>query len=329
MGFDVLVCAEARDGRFRKGTYECLRLARTLAAGEGRIHAVLAGAGVRGLAQDLISRGADCVHVADDPSLALYDAAAYAKAVESGAAAATFSLILFSATAMGRDLAPRISARLNATLIPEAIELARTDAGALRARKSMYGGKIFATLETRGPGLRIATVRPGSYPPEEPDAARKGEVVGLALSPDPLSLRARVKEVLASVGQTVDLQEAEIVVSGGRGLKAPENFSLIRDLAGALGGAVGASRAVVDAGWIDHQHQVGQTGVTVAPKLYVACGISGAIQHLAGMRTSGCIVAINKDADAPILKVADYGIVGDLFEVIPIMIEEVRKMRAS
>ncbi len=329
MGFDVLVFAEQREGRVKKSVYESLRLAGTLASGGGKVGAVLIGSGSRSLTDELSGRGAQAIYLADDPSLASYNAAAYAQLVESAYRAAQPTLVLFPATAMGRDLAPRVAARLGVPLIAEAMEIVRASGEGLRARKSMYGGKVFATVETVGAGPYVATVRPGAYAPADALPGTKGEISTLAIAADPLSLRARVVEVLQSVGQTVDLQEAEVIVSGGRGIKAPENFSLIRDLAEALGGAVGASRAVVDAGWIDHHHQVGQTGATVAPKLYIACGISGAIQHLAGMRTSGCIVAINKDADAPIFKIADYGIVGDLFEVLPVMIEEARKMRSS
>jgi electron transfer flavoprotein alpha subunit len=329
MGFDVLVFAEQREGRTKKSVFEALHLAQRLVAGDGKVGAILIGSGIAPLAEDLTSRGAGRVWVADDPSLAVYNPADFARLVEAAHRAAQPALILFPATAMGRDLAPRIAARLGVPLIAEAMEITRSSGGGIQARKSMFGGKVFATLESRGGPPYVATVRPGACPPSEPRGGNAGQVLSLPRDPDPLSLRARVVEIVQSVGQTVDLQEAEVIVSGGRGLKAPEHFSLIRELAEALGGAVGASRAVVDAGWIDHHHQVGQTGATVAPKLYIACGISGAIQHLAGMRTSGCIVAINKDPDAPIFKIADYGIVGDLFEVVPVMIEESRKMRST
>jgi electron transfer flavoprotein alpha subunit len=329
MGFDVLVFAEQREGRFKKSVFELLHLARSLASGDGAVGAVLAGAGVSALADQLSARGADRVWVADAPSLALYNAADYTRVVEAAFGVGRPALVLFPATAMGRDLAPRFAARLGVPLIAEAMEITRSTGGGLSARKSMFGGKVFAALQTKGDPPYVATVRPGAYPQADESTGRKAETAALQFETDPLSLRARVVEVAQSIGQTVDLAEAEVIVSGGRGLKAPEHFSLIRELAEALGGAVGASRAVVDAGWIDHHHQVGQTGVTVAPKLYVACGISGAIQHLAGMRTSSCIVAINKDPDAPIFKIADYGIVGDLFEALPVMIEEARKMRSS
>jgi electron transfer flavoprotein alpha subunit len=328
VGFDGLVFAEQREGVFRKSVFECLALARRLAGSDGKVHAVLPGSGVAAKAGELASRGADAIHAADDAGLALYNAALYADAAAAAFEAAHPVFVLFPATAMGRDLGPKLAARLGVPWISEALSVEREGTG-LKVRKSMYGGKVFATIEARGAGPFVVTVRPGAVGALAPDAARQGQVLALPVAPSPASLRARVVEVLAAAGQTVDLQEAEIVVSGGRGLRSPENFSLIRELADALGGAVGASRAVVDAGWIDHQHQVGQTGATVAPKLYIACGISGAIQHLAGMRTSGCIVAINKDPDAPIFKVADYGIVGDLFEVVPIMTEEARKLRSS
>lgn len=329
MGFDVLVFAEQREGRFKKSVFEMLRLARALTAGDGVVGAVLCGAGVAPLAGQLSARGADRIWLADLPSLGLYNAAEYARVVEAAFNAGRPALILFPATAMGRDLAPRFAARIGVPLIADAMELSRSSGGGLSIRKSMYGGKVFAAMQTKGEPPYAATVRPGAYPPADESAGHGAETVVLTFESDPMSLRAKVSEIMQSVGQTVDLQEAEIIVSGGRGLKAPEHFALIRELAEALGGAVGASRAVVDAGWIDHHHQVGQTGLTVAPKLYIACGISGAIQHLAGMRTSGCIVAINKDPDAPIFKIADYGIVGDLFEALPVMIEEARKMRSS
>ncbi len=329
MGFDVLVFAEMRDGLFKKSVHESLSLARSLTGGDGRVSALLVGAGVASKAADLFARGADAVAVADDPALARYNSASYAQALASAQAALKSSAVLLPATAMGRDLAPRVAARWGVPVLAEAIELARSADGGLAARKSMFGGKAFASITTCGAPPFVVTVRPGAFAAAEPEPGRSGETIAVTVGQDPLSQRARVVEMLASAGQKVDLAEAEIVVSGGRGLKGPENFALIESLADALGGAVGASRAVVDKGWIDHQHQVGQTGVTVAPKLYVACGISGAIQHLAGMRMSGCIIAINNDPDAPIFKIADFGIVGDLFEVIPIMIEEVRKMRSS
>lgn len=328
MGREWIVFAEQRDGQFKKAAFECLSRARKTAAGDGKVHAVLVGSGVAGRAQDLIARGADVVHLLDDASVARYNPAEYVAAVAAVCSAVPGPVILIPATAMGRDLAPRLAARLDAPYMADVVELEKAGAG-LGADKPMYGGKLTARLESKADGPIVVSVRPGAGPVADPDAARAGETRTLAAPSDVMSLRARVVEVLQSAGQTMDLAEAEIVVSGGRGLKAPEHFALIRDLAEALGGAVGASRAVVDAGWIDHQHQVGQTGLSVSPKLYIACGISGAIQHLAGMRSSGCIVAINKDPDAPIFKVADYGIVGDLFEIVPIMIEEARKMRAA
>ncbi|MBM3286534.1 MAG: electron transfer flavoprotein subunit alpha/FixB family protein [Candidatus Eisenbacteria bacterium] len=325
---DVLVFAEQRDGKFKRSVHECLGLARRLAP-DGKVHAVLIGSGLGDCAAALIARGADRVHAADHPGLSMYNSAGYTALVEAAYRSSNPSIVLFQATAMGRDLAPRFAARIGVPLIPEALSVEIASDGSVSAVKSVYGGKAFATLRARGNGARAVTVRPGACPMPDPDPSRTGEVVPLSAQEEPLSLRARVASLLQSVGDAVDLQEAEIIVSGGRGLKGPENFALIKDLAGSLGGAVGASRAAVDAGWIDHQHQVGQTGTTVSPKLYIACGISGAIQHLAGMRTSGCIVAINKDPDAPIFKTADYGIVGDLFEIVPILTEEIRKMRSS
>jgi electron transfer flavoprotein alpha subunit len=224
---------------------------------------------------------------------------------------------------MGRDLAPRVAARLEVGALADVVELTLEGDGFV-ARRPVYSAKAFATVDTSGKRPQVISLRPNVFAAEKAEGS--AEVVRLeGLSPN---IRALVEEVRDTGGGELDVAEADIIVSGGRGIKGPENFALIRQLAESLGGAVGASRAVVDAGWIGHDHQVGQTGKVVSPSLYVACGISGAIQHLAGMSSSKVIVAVNKDPDAPIFKIADYGVVGDLFQVIPPMVEEINKLKA-
>jgi electron transfer flavoprotein alpha subunit len=233
------------------------------------------------------------------------------------------SIVLFAGTADGRDLAPRLAARLNVGVASDVDRLEWND-GKLRARRPVYSGKAFATVDVTGTPA-IATTRPNAFPPEEAGGGAAAEVVTITASADN---RVKVIETKEPEAGEVSLAEADIIVSGGRGLKEATNFSYIRDLAHAIGGAVGASRAVVDAGWIDHQHQVGQTGRVVSPNLYIAAGVSGAIQHLAGMSSSKHIVAINKDPEAPIFRIADLGIVGDLFQILPVLTEEVKKAKA-
>jgi electron transfer flavoprotein alpha subunit len=321
MAGTILVFAEQRDGKLKKSVLEALGLARDLAAG-GQVVALVVGDGIGSIAGDVAKHGADRVLACDDPSLALASVG-YLAPVIAAIQAEKPDLVIFPASALGRDLAPSLAARGGYPLLTECLGVVRVGAG-FEATKSMYGGKVMATWRTAATPT-IATVRPGVHP-----AAPVGDagVVETMTSAADSAGRVRVKRVIQASGETVDLQEADVVVAGGRGLQEMTNFGLIEDLARAVGGAVGASRAVVDAGWIDHHHQVGQTGVTVRPKLYIAVGISGAIQHLAGMRSSGCIVAINKDADAPIFKAAQYGIVGDLFEVLPLLTAEIRRVRA-
>src|SRR5262249_15421454 len=237
------------------------------------------------------------------------------------------AVVLFPASSMGRDLAPRVAARLDAGLASDCSHLA-VDGGKLVATRPVYAGKAAQKGGfTRSPAL--VTLRPKRVAPLDGKTGGPVSVKPLEVAYDPSQSKARVIEIKATAAGRADLTEAEIIVSGGRGLKGPEHFHLIEDLATALGGTVGASRAVVDAGWRPHSDQVGQTGKTVSPKLYVAVGISGAIQHLAGMSSSGCSVAINKDAEAPIFKVADYGIVGDAFEVVPALTEAIKRLNAQ
>ena len=321
----ILTFAEARDGRLRRASLEVVSEARRLAAPLGAtVEAVLVGSGNEALAKELTAQGADRVRLFDDPALAAYATESYARALAQAIADAKPGVVLVPFTAMGRDLAPRVAARVACGLASDCVSFEVKD-GRLVARRPMYAGKAYATVEwTAEP--QMATLRPNVFPLGPQDAARPVELVKGTVD---ASTRARVKATTATAQGKVQLAEAQIIVSGGRGLKGPENFHLVEELAEALGAAVGASRAVVDAGWVDHQLQVGQTGRTVSPSLYVACGISGAIQHLAGMSTSRCIVAVNKDPDAPIFKVADYGLLGDLFEIVPRLTEATKAHRAS
>jgi electron transfer flavoprotein alpha subunit len=288
------------------------------------VETVLVGSGVAGLADELGAHGADRVHVFDQAELAAYATEPYSRAVAQVIGQAKPQAVLVPFTAQGKDLAPRVAARVGAGLVSDCVALAVKD-GRLEARRPMYAGKAYATVRWVGEP-QLATLRPNVFALGAPDPARKAEVAKATVD---AASRARVKEVKATASGKVELTEAQIIVSGGRGLKGPENFHLVESLAAALGAAVGASRAVVDAGWVDHQYQVGQTGKTVSPTLYVACGISGAIQHLAGMSSSKTIVAINKDPDAPIFKVANYGVVADVFELLPRLTEAAKEHFAS
>ncbi len=321
----IVVYAEHRDGKLRRPSLEATSEARRLADALGaRVTAVLAGSGVEGLSSELAAYGADEVHVFDNPSLAQYATEVHAAALASVIGAVSPAAVLVPFTAQGKDLAPRVAAKVGAGLVSDCVGLTVKD-GRLVARRPMYAGKAYASVTWMG-DPQMATLRPNVFPLGQRDDARQAAIKSGMVE---ASSRARVIEVKAGEEEKIELSEAQIIVSGGRGLKGPENFPLVENLAVAFGAAVGASRAVVDAGWVDHHYQVGQTGKTVSPSLYIACGISGAIQHLAGMSSSKHIVAINKDPDAPLFKVASYGIVGDVFEIVPKLTEAAKAYFAS
>ena len=319
-----LVFIEQRDGKIRKASLEALSLARKL--GGGPAAAVLAGKGVTALAKDLGKYGAGTVYVADRDDLALYSNKGYVGALDAATKKESPEAVLIAATAMGKDVAPRYAARNDVSVLADVMELS-VENDRLIAWRPVYSGKARARVDCGAARLQVATTRPNVFPAEAQDGAPEPKVESLDL-PD-VAPRAKVLRVETSATRELDVSEADVIVSGGRGIKGPENWPLIRDLQEALHGALGASRAVVDAGWIDHQHQVGQTGKVVSPTLYVACGISGAIQHLAGMGTSKVIVAINKDPEAPIFKVANYGVVGDIFQIVPEFAKAVRAAKAE
>ena len=310
----VLVFCEIKDGKLKKASREALSVARKLGAGD-----VAAFATDRGVAEDAGRYGAKKIFAAP---IGPYVTELYASALEQAIKQMQPAVVLFGGTSNGRDLAPRIAARLNAGVASDVDRLEWTN-GKLRARRPVYSGKAFATVEVTSTPA-VATTRPNAFPAEEAGGGA-AEVVEIAVPS--IEAKAKLIETKASEAGELTIAEADIIVSGGRGLKEAANFSLIRDLAHAIGGAVGASRATVDAGWIDHQHQVGQTGRVVSPNLYIAAGVSGAIQHLAGMSSSKHIVAINKDPEAPIFRVADLGVVGDLFQIVPALTEEVKKAK--
>lgn len=321
---DILAYVEQRNGQVKKAGLEALSAARAIAkASGGKVTALLAGSGIGPLAAILGEHGAERVLVADAPELEPYATGAHARAVEEAVTRSGARIVLMGATSLGKDLAPAAAARLRAGMASDCVGLS-LDGGRLLARRPVFSGKAFATVRILSE-IQVATTRPNAFRAEK--AAAKPAIETLAVALSPADLAARTREIRMASGAKQDLNEAETVVSGGRGLKGPENFHLVEKLAEALGGAVGASRAIVDAGWRPHAEQVGQTGKTVSPTLYVAVGISGAIQHLAGMSSAKVIVAINPDKEAPIFKVATYGLVGDALQVIPPLIEEIKKAK--
>jgi len=323
----ILAYMEVRDNKVKKSSLEILSEARRR-AGDLRTEAVamLAGEGLEGLAGELFSHGASKVFVLGHPALARYSAQHYVAALAGLAEKIHPAAVFFPATSMGRDLAPRLAARLGVAVASDCTKVAVKD-GRLEFTRPIFAGKAVLSL-TLNSSPQVATLRPNVFPVEKTDG--KGELVKEAIDIPEGQGRAQVVEVVGERTGEMDVTEAEVVISGGRGMKGPENFHLLRELSALIPrSAVGASRSAVDSGWIDHQHQVGQTGKTVSPNLYMAFGISGAIQHLAGMSSSKVIVAVNKDPDAPIFKVADFGVVGDLFQVIPALKEEIQKLRSE
>ena len=324
---NILAVAETRGGELRKVALEAVTAARALAdaAGGGEVHALVFGPpGMAGKVEPLAQHGADRVVVCEH---AAYDRAdAESMAATIAARAAGFPLVLFSATAQARDLAPRVCAKLDAPLLSDCLTVQLSDAS-VTVTHPTYTAKLVATLKA-GPMPVVVSVRPSAYAPAENPRPLAAETIAPAA--DPAASRVKVTEMVKSGGGKLDLGEAPVIISGGRGLKEAANFKLVEDLAAAFGNAaVGATRAVTDDGWRPHEDQIGQTGRLVSPDLYVAVGISGAIQHLAGMRTSKTIVAINKDPEAPIFKVADYGIVGDALEIVPALTAAVKAAKAS
>ncbi|HMZ05149.1 MAG TPA: electron transfer flavoprotein subunit alpha/FixB family protein [bacterium] len=320
----VIAFAEQRGGAFKKSAFEAVAEAKRLADKLGtQAVAVVIGNNVSGIAAELGKYGASKVYVAENAALENYSTEGYTQALNEAVKKENAAVVLLGATAMGKDLAPRTAARLGAGIASDVTGL-DVEGGKITITRPIMSGKAFQKLRITT-ATQVITIRPNVFKATESGATAAVENLSMAIAP----IRATVKNTVVESGKKVELTEADVVVSGGRGLKAPENWNLVVELAEAFGGAHGASRAVVDAGWRSHEEQVGQTGKTVSPQLYIACGISGAIQHLAGMSSSKYIVAINSDAEAPIFKIADYGIVGDVMEILPAMTAQVRKIKGK
>ncbi|MBF0492770.1 MAG: electron transfer flavoprotein subunit alpha/FixB family protein [Deltaproteobacteria bacterium] len=323
----ILVFAEHQEGKIKKTAFELLTKAKELASKTGgSVEAVLVGNGLDALANDLASYGAKKVYLLENAALSQYNTLAFTKALADLVAQAKPDILLGSASPVAKDFMPRLAARLNTGLASDTVQLSIGGDGKLVATHPIYSGKALVDVKiTSLP--QIALVRANSFGVGAPEAAATAEVQKISV--ELAALRAPMKEMVKGATDKVDLTEAEIIVSGGRAMKAAENFKILQDLADVIGASVGASRAAVDSGFAPQDMQVGQTGKVVNPKLYIACGISGAIQHLAGMRTSKIIVAINKDPEAPLFQKADYGIVGDLFQVVPLLTTEFKKLLAD
>ena len=318
----ILIIAEHKNGQLSEATQELFGLP----LGQAEVHAVVAGESVEPLAGPLGQLGAAKVHLIESPALASGTGESLGQALGQFIPQLALDVVLAAHSAQGKDLAPRLAAALDAALATDCIQVS-CDGDQVTARRPVYAGKATAEVEFTDGGLKVITVRPRTVKPPEPDAARSAEVVSVVV--ELLAQKTALKEIIAGGNERPDVTEASIIVTGGRSLGSAENFSIIEDFADSIGAAVGSSRAAVDAGYRPYRDQVGQTGKVVSPQVYIACGVSGAIQHLAGMRTSKHIVAINTDPDAPIFQLADYGIVGDLFEVVPQLTEAAKNRNGS
>ncbi|MDQ7778779.1 MAG: electron transfer flavoprotein subunit alpha/FixB family protein [Planctomycetota bacterium] len=325
MSNTILVFAEQRAGKLKKSAIEAVSEAKRQADKlGGQAFAVVIGNDVQALAESLGQYGAARTFVADNPALANYSSDGYARILAEAVRRAEPAVVLLPASAMGKDLAAGLAGLIKTSVAMDCVEVALAD-GKLVVKRPVYAGKVTAVCTFRRMPA-IVTLRPNVFPAAQPEPARKSETESIPLMFTAADLKSAARELMAVVTKRPELTEAGVIVSGGRGMKGAENFAMLEELADALGAAVGASRAAVDSGWRPHEFQVGQTGKTVSPTLYIACGISGAVQHLAGMSSSKFIVAINKDPDAPIFKAASYGIVGDLFEVVPALAREFKKI---
>ncbi|WP_163198658.1 electron transfer flavoprotein subunit alpha/FixB family protein [Clostridium sporogenes] len=324
----IWVFAEQREGKLQKVVLELIGKGKELSKKLGvELTAVLLGNNVDDIAQQLIQYGADKVLYANDPLLKNYTTDGYTKVIYDLIQKRKPEILLVGATYIGRDLAPRISSRLGTGLTADCTGLdIDEDTRNLLMTRPAFGGNLMATIVCESNRPKMSTVRPGVFEKLEKDNSRKGNIEKIKFDLKESDIKVKIKEVIKLAKKIEDISEAKILVSGGRGLGGPEGFKELRELADLIGGAISGSRAAVDSGWIDKAYQVGQTGKTVRPNLYIACGISGAIQHLAGMQDSDYIVAINKDESAPIMKVADLSIVGDYKKVLPSMIDEIKQV---
>ena len=324
MARKVLVLGEVRDGSLRNVSFEAIAAGKTVSEG-GEVVGVLIGKSVSALGAEMIQYGADKVVVVEDDKLEQYTSDGYSQAILSVIEQENPEGIIFGHTALGKDLSPKVASKLSTGLISDATDLEEAG-GNLVFTRPIYSGKAFEKKIVTD-GVIFATIRPNNIEPLAKDESRTGEVSSHSV--DIKDLRTIIKEVVRKASEGVDLSEAKVIIAGGRGVKSEDGFNPLKELADVLGGAVGASRGACDADYCDYSLQIGQTGKVVTPDLYIACGISGAIQHLAGMSNSKVIVAINKDPEANIFNVADYGIVGDLFEVVPMLTEEFKKLKVA
>ena len=328
---NIMVYCEYRRGELAPVSLELLGIGRRLADGRGlTVSAVLIGSGTATAAETLIGHGADTVYRVDHEALEHFDEERYSGVLTDIVREKKPEIVLAGATAIGRSFIPAVAINLDAGLTADCTKLElREDDGALLQTRPAFGGNIMATIVCPAHRPQMATVRPKVMKALDFDGSRTGEIVDIVPAERNLNGRLKVLESVVAMETNVNIQESDVLVSGGRGLESEKGFELIRKLAEVMGANVSASRAVVDAGWIPYPHQVGQTGKTVAPKLYIACGISGAVQHVAGMQSSETIVAINRDANAPIFQVADYGLVGDINDILPKLIRKIEEKRGS